>query len=64
MDPCLYMKKGLLFTVYCADGIFFAKNGADIDEAIRELQEIVIDPSTGKEHESGYAFDLNGLHAG
>ena len=35
-----------------------ATNVANIDEAIRELQNIVIDPSTGMTHKEGYAFDL------
>ena len=58
MDPCLYMKNGILFTVYCDDGIFFAKNEADIDNAIKELQNVVRNPSTGEIYEEGYAFDL------
>ena len=51
-DPCLYMKGDVLFTVYCDDGIFFAKTEKAINQAIASLQKPV------KRNPDGHAFDL------
>ena len=58
LDPCLYLRGDAIFTVYCDDGIFFAKTQKAIDEAVASLQVPLTDPQTGKELPDGHAFDL------
>ena len=48
----------MIFSVYCDDGIFFAKDDASIERAIAELSVPVTDPETGQPHPDGPAFDL------
>ena len=57
LDPCLFLRGDVLFTVYCDDGIFFAKNTADIERAIQSLSNPVLD-NHGKQLDDGHAFDL------
>ena len=52
LDPCLYLRGDVLFTVYCDDGIFFAKSDKAIDGAIASLQKPL------KGHPDGHTFDL------
>lgn len=52
------MWKDAIFTVYCDDGIFFAKSDLAIDEAVRSLQIPLLD-SEGNQLPHGYAFDLD-----
>ena len=47
-----------IFTCYCDDGIFFAKNEKAIDEAVKSLQTPLLDPDTGEELPDGHAFNL------
>ena len=47
LDPCLYIRHDCIFTVYCDDGIFFAKSEEAINAAIKSLQNEYIDPRTG-----------------
>jgi hypothetical protein len=52
------MKRDMLFTCYCDDGIFTGLNTNDIDREIACLQNEVIDPTTGQRHEHGQALDI------
>ena len=58
LDPCLYLRNDVIFTCYCDDGIFFAKDDKAIDDAVKSLQTEIHDPETNDLVEGGWAFDL------